>query len=124
VKKLNGVINPTPVASWVPMAGYRQVTGIGVIADADDAEGVTVQLRKATSAAGANAADLGDAVTVLSTDTDVDVAAMATAYAYDMGEHTDGTPFTHVSCTVSGAGSPDTETAVGVVVRSSGRFSE
>jgi hypothetical protein len=125
MNKLSEIINVSDAADWVPIALYTQFTGFGVIVDADDGEGVTVQLRKATSSAGANAADHGDAVTVSSTDTNVTVTAMTSAFAGDLGETAGGVAYTHVSCTITAAGSPAPgETTYGGVIRSDGRFSE
>lgn len=125
MKKLSEVINITDDGDWAAISLYAQFTGVGVMVDADSGEGVTVQLRKATSSAGANAADHGDPVTVSSTAADTSVAAKATAYAADLGETAGGVRYTHVSCTVTAAGSPTpAETIYGFVIRSHGRFSE
>lgn len=124
-RKLHEVINATDSAAWVSMQDYRQVTGVGIMVDADDGEGVTIQLRKATDASGTNAADLGDPVTVSSTAADVDVTAMASAYADELGQTAGGVDFTHVSATATAAGSPAPgETVTAFVIRSDGRFSE
>lgn len=124
-RKLHEVINCSDAAAWVAMEAYRQVTGVGILVDADDGEGVTVQLRKATDASGTGAADLGDPVTVSSDAADTDVTAMASAYADQLGETAGGVAFTHVSATVTKAGSPEpAETLTAFVIRSDGRFSE
>lgn len=124
-RKLHEVINCSDSAAWVAMEAYRQVTGVGILVDADDGEGVTVQLRKATDASGTGAADLGSPVTVTSSATDVDVTAMASAYADELGETAGGVAFTHVSASVTKAGSPaPAETLTAFVIRSDGRFSE
>lgn len=108
--KLNERLAFSAPATWVPMALYDQVVAVG-----HSAGDVTVQLRKATSAAGANAADLGSAVTA-------DGVASAQAYAAHLGE-TGGVAFTHVSATITGAGSPPAASA-GSVLRGAGRFSQ
>jgi hypothetical protein len=125
MNKLTEVIAVSPAASWVAMASYRQFTGIGALTAADDGEGISVQLRKATSAAGANAADHGTAVTAASTATNTDISAMVSAFAADLGETAGGVRFTHVTATVTLTGSPAaTEELSGIVIRSDGRFSE
>ena len=124
-RKLHEAINCTDSAAWVSMQDYRQVTGVAIMVDADDGEGATIQLRKATDASGSNAADLGTAVTVSSTASNVDVTAMASAYASELGETAGGTAFTHVSATATKAGSPAPgETLTAFVIRSDSRFSE
>lgn len=121
--KLSEVITVSVAATWVAMDLYRQFTGIGALAAADDGEGISVQLRKATSAAGANAADHGTAVTAASTATDTDLSAVVSAYAADLGETSGGVRYTHVTCTVTRTGSPaSTEELSGVLIRSDARF--
>lgn len=112
------------VGAWVPMAAYNRVGAVGLMDAADSTEGVTVQLRKATDAAGANAADLGTAVTVRSTATNTDVSAVAEATVDDLGA-VGGVQFTHVSASITKAsGSPAPGEAVyGVVYRGGARFS-
>lgn len=123
MNKLTEVIAVSPAASWVAMDHYRQFTGIGTLTAADSGEGISVQLRKATSAAGANAGDHGTAVTAASTVTDTDLSAVVSAYAADLGEFSAGVPYTHVTCTVTRTGSPaSTEELNGVLIRSDSRF--
>lgn len=124
-QKITEVIAISPAGTWVDMSGYRQFAALATLAAADDGEGVSVQLRKATSAAGANADDHGSLVTVTSAATDTDLSAMASAYAADLGETAGGVRFTHVTAVVSRTGSPaSTEELSGIVVRCDGRFSE
>lgn len=124
-RKLHEVINATDSAAWVSMQDYRQVTGVAILVDADDGEGATIQLRKATDSSGTNAADLGSPVTVSSTATDTDVTAMVSAYVSELGETAGGVAFTHVSATATKSGSPEpAETLTAFVIRSDSRFSE
>lgn len=121
--KLSEVITVSVAGTWVPMAEFRQFTGIGALEDADSGEGISVQLRKATSAAGANAADHGTAVTASSTATDTDISAVVSAYAADLGETAGGVRYTHVTCTVTRTGSPaSTEELSAILIRSDARF--
>ena len=123
--KITEVIAISPAGTWVAMSGYRQFAALATLAAADSGEGISVQLRKATSAAGADAADHGTAVAVASADTDVDISAMTAAYAADLGETAGGVAYTHVTATVTITGSPAaTEELSGIVVRCDGRFSE
>lgn len=112
--KLNERLAFSALAAWVAMEAYNQVVAVGQVAETSPETDVTVQLRKATDASGSNAADLGTAVTS-------PTQAVAQAYASDLGETEDGTPYTHVSATVTGAGSPAADSS-GVVIRGDGRF--
>lgn len=112
--KLNERLTFSAPATWVPMALFDQVVAEGRVAVTSPPTNVTVQLRKATSAAGANAANLGSAVVAAT-------QAVAQAYAADLGTHSSGAAFTHVSATITGAGSP-AAASEGVVVRGAGRF--
>lgn len=109
--KINERMTFSRPGDWVPIALFDQVCAVGQAPAASPETSVSVQLRKATSAAGANAADLGSAVVA-------DSQAVAQAYASDLGE-TGGTPFTHVSAVIT-SGSP--ELANGIVIRGAGRF--
>lgn len=114
-------LNVVGVVAWYAMANYDQVAGFASIPSVETGESVTVQLRKATSSAGANAANLGAAVTTTATADAVDLTAMAEAYADDLGQTAGGVQFTHVSITVTK--SSDTEAAsAGYLLRGSGRF--
>lgn len=98
-KRLDEVLRFSAPASWVPMAEFDQVAAV-----ANATEGnATVTLRKATNAAGDNAADVKDAVIAAG-------QAVVAARAHELGEHASG-PFTHVSATVAGTG------ATGLVIR-------
>lgn len=112
--KLNERLVFSAPATWVSMADYRQVVAVGRVAETSPTTDVTVQLRKATDASGSDAADLGTAVTTAT-------QAIAQAYASDLGKTAGGTPFTHVSATITGAGSPPASSS-GDVVRGDGRF--
>lgn len=109
--KLNERLTFSRAGDWVPMANFAQVCGVGLAPVASPESSVSVQLRKATSAAGANAADLGTAATG-------DGQAVAQAYANELGE-TGGVPFTHVQAIVT-SGSPNV--GYGTVIRGAGRF--
>lgn len=122
--KLSEVVAISPAATWVSVAEYRQFVAMATLEDADSGEGISIQLRKATSAAGADAADHGTLVTAASTATDTDISAMAAAYAADLGETAGGVQYTHVSATVSRTGSPaSTEELSAIMVRTDARFS-
>lgn len=122
--KLSEVVAISPAATWVPLKDYRQFVAMATLEAADSGEGISIQLRKATSSAGANAADHGTAVTASSTASNTDLAAMAAAYAADLGETAGGVAYTHVSATVTATGSPTpTEELSAIMVRTDARFS-
>jgi len=121
MNKLSELAVATPVGNWVSMENYKQVSAVGVVLDADSAEAVTVQLRKATDASGTNAANFGTAVVVTSGATDTDITAIHSEWAQALGSFSAGVPFTHVSASITTDASP--ETAFGVVLRSEPRFS-
>lgn len=122
--KLSEVVEISPAATWVSVQNYRQFVAMATLEDADSGEGISIQLRKATSSAGANAADHGTAVTASSTATDTDIAAMAAAYAADLGKTAGGVAYTYVSATVTRTGSPaSTEELSAIMVRTDARFS-
>lgn len=103
-----------PAAVWVPVDLARQITGFALSTDrTSPANVVTVQLRKATSAGGANAANLGTAVSG-------DLTAQYTMLDEDLGLHTDGTPFAFVQAVVTDVDSPDA--VQGGVILSHNRF--
>lgn len=110
--KINERLTFSRATDWVPMAEFDQVCAVGQAPATSPETSVSVQLRKATSAAGAAADNLGSAVVA-------DSQAVAHAYASDLGETGGGVPFTHVSAVIT-SGSP--ETANGVVIRGGGRF--
>lgn len=108
---------------WRWMGNYRRFGAVGILPNADAGQGVTVQLRRATDAAGSNAADLGSPTTTISDDDAVDVLAVAEASADDLGAFAAGVPYTHVTAVVSAAGSPaPSEPAYGILFRSEGRY--
>ena len=111
--KLNERLAFSVATDWVPMETYRQVVGVGLAPVTSPATEVTVQLRKATSSAGADAANLGSAVAA-------DDQAVAQAYASELGETAGGVPFTHVSAVITSDASPDA--SFGTVIRGDGRF--
>lgn len=122
--KLSEVVAISPAATWVPVALYRQFVAMATLEAADAGEGISIQLRKATSDGGANAADHGALVTAASVATDIDISAMAAGFAADLGETAGGVPFTHVSATVARTGSPaSTEELSAIMVRTDARFS-
>lgn len=103
-----------PASTWVSVGLARQITGFALSTDVTSpANVVTVQLRKATSAAGANAANLGTAVSG-------DLKAAYTMLDEDLGAFTDGTPYTFVQAVVTDVDSPNA--VQGGVVLSERRF--
>lgn len=107
--------------TWFDMANYAGAAAIVSCLALDSTETVTVQLRKATSSAGANAANWGAAVVGTSAAAATDLAVTAEGWADSLGYHTDGTPFTHVSATSADTG--DTETAAApILIRFNGRY--
>lgn len=104
-KRLNEMATPDLATSWVSMADYREYTAFAVAGDVSPRNGLTIQLRKATSSGGANAANHGSAVTA-------DDRASATLLAEDLGEFSAGVPYTHVSATITDEDSPNTLTAL------------
>ena len=103
-----------PAAVWVSVDLARQITGFALSTDrTSPANVVTVQLRKATSAAGANAANLGTAVAGALT-------AQYTMLDEDLGEFSAGVPFTHVQAVVTDTDSPNA--VIGGVILSHNRF--
>lgn len=114
-------INTVGTTAWFAMANYDRVAGFASLPGAEVAESVTVQLRKATDAAGTNAANLGAAVTTTATVANTDLIAVQEAMADDLGKTGGGLQFTHVSITVTK--SSDTEVAsAGYLLRANGRF--
>lgn len=98
--RLNEQATPSLVTTWVSLADYREYTVFAAAGAASPLDDVTIQLRKATSSAGANATDHGAAVTN-------NAQASATLLAEDIGEFSAGVPFTHVSATVTDEASPN-----------------
>lgn len=93
-------------AVWTPIAGMKAVTGIvRALYASSPLNEVTIQLRKATSVAGANAANLGTAKTG-------DYAAVVTALAEELGAFSSTVDFTHVSATITDEKSPNAYAAV------------
>lgn len=115
MNKLGEVIRGNPSTEWVPLNNYQQYTCVADAGTASPTDQVTVQLRKATSAGGANAANLGDPVTGYG-------FANASARAEDLGNFNASTPYTHVSAVVTDAASPNTVTSFGI--RSDPRYAE
>lgn len=103
--RLNEQATPDLPTSWVSMAAHREYTVFGVAGDVSPRNGVTIQLRKATSAGGANATNHGSAVTA-------DDRVSATLLADELGEFSAGVPFTHVAAVVTDQDSPNTYTAM------------
>ena len=96
---------PALATSWLSVADYREYIVAAVAGDVSPLNGVTIQLRKATSSGGANAANQGDAVTF-------DDAGYASLNVEDLGETGGGVQYTHVSATVTDQDSPNTVTAL------------
>lgn len=112
--KLNERLAFSAPGEWVPMAQYRQFCAVGFVAETSPETEVTVQLRKATDAAGSGPANHGTAVTS-------NTKAVAQAYASELGEDGSGNAYTHVQATITGGGSPAADSS-GVVIRGDGRF--
>ena len=108
-------------AVWLSMANYDQATALVATADADEGETLTVQFRRATDGAGANAADLGDPFVVTQGAVSGALVNLATIYASDLGRTAGGVDYTHVAVTITDGASPETPTAV-FVLRSHGRY--
>lgn len=119
---LKEIAAASPVGNWVSMAGYSQVSAIGVQLDADSPETLTVQLRKATDASGTNAANFGTAVVATSSAADTDLTAIASEWSANLGFHASGLAFTHVSAVISDTATPEAASS-GVVLRTNPRFS-
>ncbi|GIK49598.1 MAG: hypothetical protein BroJett013_22950 [Alphaproteobacteria bacterium] len=103
--RLNEQATPDLSTSWVSMAAYREYTVFGVAGDVSPRNGVTIQLRKATSAGGANATNHGSPVTA-------DDRVSATLLADELGQNGSGVQYTHVSAVVTDEDSPNTFTAL------------
>lgn len=101
------------VTAWVPMTDHREYSVIAYAGDVSPRNGVTIQIRKATSAGGANATNAGSAVTK-------DDTCVASAFAADLGEFAPGVPYTHFSAVVTDDDSPNSFTAM--AVRRGARF--
>lgn len=105
--KLTDRLNFSRPVDWVPVAEFSQVA---VSAFVPDTSAVTIQLRKATDAAGTDAADHGAVVN------GSNGAAKADVSANELGRTVGGVPYTHVSATITGTDS------FGVLMRGGGRF--
>lgn len=119
--RLSERINVFPAAVWVSAAAFSQFVGVATVVGADSAETVTAQLRKATSAGGANAADFGAAVVTTSESADETIKAAADGRSDELGQTEGGVPYTHVSLLVSDGASP--ETGTGVLIAGDARYS-
>lgn len=96
---------PYLVTEWVSLADYAQYL-VGVRAgDVSPRNGVTVQLRKATSSGGAGATNHGSAVTA-------DDRVQVSCRASELGQDGSGVQYTHVSATVTDEDSPNSYTAL------------
>lgn len=94
--------NPT---TWVELSKYREYVALARSGTASPTDDVTIQLRKATSSGGANAANHGSAVT--------GAGFAATSVRDDeLGDFAAGVPFTHVSAVITDEASPNTVNSV------------
>lgn len=92
--------------NWLPIAGFNQVTAYAAsLLASSPSNQVTVQLRKATDAAGSNAADLLTAKTG-------DYGVAKTALAEELGATAGGVPYTHVTAVITDEASPDAASGV------------
>jgi len=108
-------------AVWLSMQNYDQATALAAVDAADEGETLTIQFRRATSAGGANAANLGDPFVVTQGAVSGALVNMATIYASDLGRTAGGVDYTHIAVVVSDAASPESATAA-FVLRSHGRY--
>lgn len=112
-RKLSETVMVFPSGTWVDASKYRQFLGVGFLAAADGGESVTVQLRKATDAAGAGAVNFGAAVTVTEPGTSPAandlLTAAADGRADELGQIA-GVQYTHVSVTITDDASPEAST--------------
>ena len=95
---------PYLISEWVSMADFRKYLVAVRAGDVSPLNGVTIQLRKATSSGGAGATNHGSAVTA-------DDRAMAELNAEDLGQ-VGGVQYSHVQATVTDQDSPNTYTAL------------
>lgn len=92
--------------NWLPISGFNEVScALAADPSSSPLSEVTVQLRKATDAAGTGAANLGSAVTG-------DRGVIASALAEELGEDVSGNQFTHVAVVITDEASPNTATGV------------
>lgn len=98
-------INDGNPATWVSLAKYREYVVMVRAGAASPADDVSIQLRKATSAGGANAANHGSLVTAAG-------FACTSVRDDELGDFAAGTPYTHVSATLSDETSPNALAAI------------
>lgn len=104
--RLSELLRAGDPAVWYSMAGMKAVTAAAIALHASSPlNTVTVQIRKATSVAGANAANLGTAVSAT-------YAALQTALTEELGNFNSSTPFTHVSAVITDEKSPNAYSAM------------
>lgn len=108
-------------AVWLSMASYDQATALVALDAADSGETLTVQFRRATDGAGANAADLGEPVVVTQGAVSGSLVNLASIYASDLGRTVGGVDYTHIAVVVSDGGDTEDATAC-FVLRSGGRY--
>lgn len=99
--RLSELLRVGDAAQWNPMKNMKAVTAVvSTLLGSSPLNSVTVQLRKATDAAGSNAANLGSAVTG-------NYGALVTALAEELGNFSATVPFTYVSATITDSKSPN-----------------
>lgn len=108
-------------AVWLSMANYDQATALVATDAADEGETLSVQFRRATDGAGANAANLGDPFVVTQGAVSGALVNLATIYASDLGRTAGGVDYTHIAVVVTDGATPETASAV-FVLRSHGRY--
>ena len=94
-------INDGNPATWVSLAKYREYVVMARAGTASPTDDVTIQLRKATDASGSNPANHGSAVTAAG-------FACTSVRDDELGDFAAGTPYTHVSATITDEASPNT----------------
>lgn len=108
MNKLAEKIVGAPVTTWVSLKNYQQYTAVARCGTASPLDDVTIQLRKATDASGANATNIGSAVTAKT-------HAEASLRAEDLGDFSATVPYAFVSASVSDEASPNTVTSYAVL---------
>lgn len=99
-RKVSETLNVWPEGGWAPAALFLQFAAVAMNTGGGN---LTIQLRKATSAGGANAANHGDAVVVApGSPAPARLRAFADVRSDELGKTTGGDPFTYVGFTATG----------------------
>lgn len=108
--KLTEVAESFFPTQWVDMSLYREYAAFANTVATSPLNAVTIQIRKAVSAAGGDAEDHGDPVSA-------DNKASVSVLAEDLGATSAGVPFTHVSFVLTDDASPNEAFGVGIGIR-------